>query len=91
MNKQNWSEAFKKVEEFRVLYNKSQQRVNALEEEIAKLTFALVDIATTKHNMSEQAKEKEQKLQSSDEMVAKQAVELDALKAKIAALEKVML
>ena len=69
---------------------KAKKRVNALEEEIAKLTAALVDIDMAKHNMSYKVKEKEQKLQSSEEMVAKQAVELDALKAKIATLEKVM-
>ena len=81
---------FKKVEEFRVLYNKSQNRVNALEEEIVRLTSALVDIDMMKHNMSEQIKEKEQELLSSEEMEVKQAAEIDALKAKIAALEKVI-
>ena len=54
------------------------------------MTSALVDIDMVKHNLSEQVKEKEQKLQSSEEMVTKQAIELDALKAKIATLEKVM-
>ena len=43
-----------------------------------------------KNNMAEQLKEKDQKLQSSTEVVAKHAVELNALKAKITALEKVM-
>ena len=90
MNDRSYSEAFKKFEEFRVLCNKSQERVDTLEREIAKLTFALVDIDLAKHNMSEQVKEKEQKLQSSKEMVAKQAAELDALKAKIVAMEKVI-
>ena len=90
MNDRSCSEAFKKVEEFRMLHNKSQERVDPLEKEIAKLTSALVDIDLAKHNMSEQVKEKEQKLQSSEEMVAKQAAELNALKAKIAALEKVI-
>ena len=90
LNEQNYSEAIQKVEEFKVLYNKSQKRVNTLEEEIARLTSALVDIYMEKHNMSEQVVEKEQKLQNSEEMIAKQAAELDALKAKIAALEKVV-
>ena len=90
MNDFSCSEAFKKVEEFRMLHNKSQERVDALEREIAKLTSALVDIDLAKHNMLEQVKEKEQKLQSSEEMVAKHATELNALKAKIAALEKVI-
>ena len=40
--------------------------------------------------MSEQVAEKEQKLQNYEEMIAKQAVELDTLKAKITALEKVI-
>ena len=44
---------FKKVEEFRVLYNKSQNRVNAREQEIVRLTSALVDIDMMTHNMSE--------------------------------------
>ena len=71
-----------------MLYNKSQNRVNTLKEEIAKLTFALVYIDMMKHNMSEQIKEQE--LLSSKENVVKQAAEIDALKAKIAALEKVI-
>ena len=91
MNDRSCSEAFKKVEEFRVLRNKSQERVDALEKEIAKLTSAMVDIDLAKHEMSEQVKEKEHKLQSSEEMVAKQVAEIDALKAKISALEKVIL
>ena len=62
MNQRNCSDAFQKVEEFRVLYNKSQERVNAIEEELAKLTVALVEIDMAKHNMSEQVKEKDQKL-----------------------------
>ena len=74
-----------------MLRNKSQERVDALEREIAKLTSIMVDIDLAKHEMSEQVKEKEQKLQSSKEMVAKQTAELDVLKAKIAALEKVIL
>ena len=89
MNDRSCSEAFKKVEEFRVLHKKSQERLDALEKEITRLTSAMVDIDLAKHEMLEQVKEKEQKLQSSEDMVSKQAVELDALKAKIAALEKV--
>ena len=72
------------------MYNKSQERVNAIEEELAQLTAALVEIDLVKHNMSEQVREKDQKFQDSEEMVVKQVEELDALKAKIAALEKVM-
>ena len=74
-----------------MLRNKSQERVIALEKEIPKLTSALVDIDLAKHNLSEKVKEKEQKLQSSEDMVVKQATALDALKAKIPALEKVIL
>ena len=72
------------------MYNKSQERVNAIEEELAQLTAALVEIDLAKHNMSEQVREKDKKFQDSEEMVVKQVEELDALKAKIAALEKVM-
>ena len=91
MNDCSCTEAFKKVKEFILLRNKSQERVKALEKEIAKLTSAVVDIDLVKHNLSEQVKEKEQKLQSSEDMVVKQAAELDALKVKIATLEKVIL
>ena len=90
MNDRSCSEAFPKVEEFRVLSNKSQQRVKAIEEELAKLTAALVEVDMAKNTMAEQVKEKDQKLQGSEELVAKQTAELDALKVKIAALEKVM-
>ena len=45
-----------------MLYNKSQERVDALEREIARLTYALVDIDLARHNMSAQVKEKELKL-----------------------------
>ena len=58
MNERNYSEAFKKVEEFKALCNKSQGRVDALEREIARLTFALVYIDLAKHNMSGQVKKK---------------------------------
>ena len=91
MNDHSCSEAFKKVEEFRVLRNKSQERVEALEKEIDKLTAGTVDMDMAKHTLSKQVKEKEQKLQSSKDMVAKQATELDAMKAKVAALKKVIL
>ena len=58
MNERNCSEAFQKIEEFKELYNKSQVRVNALEEEIAKLTAAPVDIDMAKHNMLSKSKKK---------------------------------
>ena len=61
-----------------------------MEEELAKLRAFMVELDMTKNNMVEQLKEKDQKLQGSEEVVAKQATELIALKAKIAALEKVM-
>ena len=73
-----------------MFYNKSQLNVNAIEEELAKLTAALVEMDMAKHNISEQVKEKDQKLQGSEEMIAKQTTELDALKAKIVVLEKVI-
>ena len=59
MNDCSCTEAFKKVEEFILLRNKSQERVKALEKEIAKLTSPVVDIDLVKHNLSEQVKEKE--------------------------------
>ena len=91
MNDRSCSKAFKKVEEFRLLQNKSQERVEALEIEIDKLVATMVDMDLVKHTLSEQFKEKEQKLQSSKDMVVQQATELDALKAKVTALEKVIL
>ena len=90
MNDLICSEAFKKFEEFIVMHNKSQERVVALEKEIGQLTAAMVDMDMEKHTLSEQIKEKEQKLQSSEDVVFKQAAELEALKAKISALEKVI-
>ena len=72
-------------------HNKSQKRVDALKMEITRLTSVMVDIDLAKHEMSEQVKEKEQKLQSSEEIMEKHAAELDTLKAKIVALEKVIL
>ena len=90
MNDQNWSEAFKKVEEFIVLRNKSQDRVVALEKEISQLTTAMVGMDMEKHTISEKIKEKEQKSRSSEDVVFKQAAELEALKAKISSLEKVI-
>ena len=59
MNDRSCSEAFKKVEEFRVLLNKSQERVVALEKEISQLIAAMVDMDMVKHTLSEQVKEKE--------------------------------
>ena len=90
MNDRSCSEAFKKVEEFRVLLNKSQERVVALEKEIGQFIVAMVDMDMEKHTLSKQIKEKEQKLQSSEDVVFKQAVELEALKVKTSALEKVI-
>ena len=74
-----------------MLRNKSQERIDALEKEIVKLTSDLVDIYLVKRNLSEQVKEKEQKLQSSEDIVAKQVAKLDALKVKIVPLDKVIL
>ena len=61
-----------------------------MEGELAKLRAILVEVDMAKNNVVEQLKKKDQKLQGSKEVVAKQAAELDALKAKIVALEKVM-
>ena len=90
MNDRTCSEAFKKIEEFRVLRNKSQERVIAREKEISQLTTIMVDMDMVKHILLEQVKENEQKLQSSKDVVAKHAAELEALKAKVAALKKVI-
>ena len=61
-----------------------------MEEELTKLKVVLVEVDMAKNYMAEQVKENDQKLQGSEKMVAKQAAEQDALKMKIAALEKVM-
>ena len=90
MNDRTCSEAFKKIEDFRVLRNKSQERVITREKEISQLTAIMVDMDMVKHTLLEQVKENEQKLQSSKDVVAKQAAELEALKAKVVALEKVI-
>ena len=51
----------------------------------------MVGMDKEKHSLSNLVKEKEQQLCSSDSIVAKQVVELDVLKAEIAALKKVIL
>ena len=73
-----------------MLCNKSQDRVVALEKEISQLIVAMVGMDIEKNTLSEQIKEKEQKLQGSKDVVFKQAAELEALKAKISALEQVI-
>ena len=52
------------------------------------MKVVLVEVDMTKNNMAKQRKEKDQKLQGSEKVVAKQAAELDALKAKITTMEK---
>ena len=91
LNNRNCSEALKKVEELKMLHNKSQEKVTTLEEEKNQLIAAMVSIDLEKHNLSELLKEKEQQLSSSDSTVAKQVAELDALKTEVAALKKVIL
>ena len=71
INDRSCSEPFQKVEEFRVLYSKSQQRVKEIEEDLAKLIAALVEVDMAKNTMAKQVKEKHQKLQGSEKMVAK--------------------
>ena len=90
-NDRNCSKALKKIKEFKVLHNKSQEKIAALEEEKSQLTAAMVSMDMERHSLSELVKEKEQQLCSSNSMVAKQAAELDALKAEIVALKKVIL
>ena len=60
MNDRSCFEAFKKVEEFRLLHNKSQEKVEALEGEISQLKAAMVDMDMAKHSLSELVKEKDQ-------------------------------
>ena len=91
LNSCNCSEALKKVEELKVLYDKSLEKVVALEEEKNRLTAAMVGLDMEKHSLSELVKEKEQQLSSSDSTVAKLVAKLDALKAEVAALKKVIL
>ena len=90
-NDRNCYKALKKVEELKMLHDKSQEKVAALEEEKSQLTAAMVSIDMDRHSLSESVKEKEQQLYNFDSTVAKQAAELYALKAKITALKKVIL
>ena len=71
-----------------MLYDKSQERVATLEEEKSQLTAAMVIMDIEKHSLSELVTKKEHKLKSSEDVVFKQAAELEVLKAKISALEK---
>ena len=86
LNNRNYSEALNKVEEFKMLHDKSQERVAALEEEKSQLTTAMVTMDTEKHSLLELVKEKEQQFYNSEETVAKQA-----LKVEVATLKKVVL
>ena len=90
MNDRSCFEAFKKVEEFRLMHDKSQEKVIALEKEISQLTATRVNMDIQKHSLSELMKEKEQQFYSSEGTVEKQAAELNALKVEIAALKKVI-
>ena len=89
MNDRSCFEAFKKVEEFKLLHNKSQEKVEALKKDISQLKAAMVDMDMEKYTLSEQVKEKEQQLQSSKDMVTKQAAVLNALKVEIVVMKKV--
>ena len=86
-----------------MLHNESQQRIKEIEGElaklravlvevdIAKLRAVLVEVDMAKNNVVEQLREKNKELQGFEEVVARQAAELDTLKTKIVALKKVML
>ena len=60
MNSHNCSEALKKVEEFKILHDKSQERIIAMEEEKSQLTAAMITMDMEKHSLSELVKEKDQ-------------------------------
>ena len=86
LDNRNCSEALKKVEEFKMLHDKSQERIATLEEEKSQLTATMVTMDMEKHSLSELVKEKEQQFYNSKETVAKQA-----LKVEVATLKKVVL
>ena len=73
-----------------VLHKKSLERIASLEEKKSQLTAVMVGMDMEKHNLSELLKEKVQQLSNSDSTMAKQTVELDALKAEVAALKEVI-
>ena len=80
----SYSEAFKKVEKFKILSHQAQERVKEVEAELA----------STKATISKEEwllRKKTDKLKVSESALNKQAVEIDALLAKIAELEKVNL
>ena len=82
MNDQSCSKAFRKVEEFKILSHQAQERVKEVE---AELTSAKATISKAERLLRKKNKE----LKVSKSALKKQVVEIDALKAKIAELDKV--
>ena len=79
MNDRSFSEAFKKVNEFRILSQQAQERVKevAMKASVSKIEGLL--------------REKNEEIKVSESTLKKQATKVDALKARIAELEKVSL
>ena len=80
-------EAAKKVDEFKILFNKAQRRVKEVRGELAMLRATLTDIEGVMNSMARELKQKNRELSTSEGVVKKKVSKLDALKAKIAALK----
>ena len=84
MSDRSCSEAFKKVEEFTILSHEVQEKVKEVEAELASMKI----IVSKAEGL---LRKKNEKIKVSESALKKQATKVDALKAKIAELEKVSL
>ena len=89
---QNYSEALKKVEEIRALFQQAQEKIETLEAELIVEKTAITSVENLLKKKDEEIRMAERALrdQSAEvENLKKKCADVEALEAKVAALEKV--
>ena len=84
MNDWNYFEAFEKVKEFKILSQQAQEKIKEVE---AELAFMKASVSKAEGLL----RKKNEEIKVSESALKKQAAEVDALKARMAKLEKVSL
>ena len=82
MFNQNYSEVLDKVKEFRILFQQLEEKVKELEVELASMK-------TSVSQTEDLLRKKNEEIQMSESTLKKQSAKVDALKTKVAELEKV--
>ena len=89
MHDQNYSEALEKVKEFKILYHQSLEKVKGIEAELISMKAELTSRKAFVSKAEGLLRKKNEEIKMVESAPKEQSAEVDALKTRIAELEKV--